>query len=229
MDAVRQLKKVFNFPLRETESEALQLPQLLIEALVHLSDRFEGAPICLVSGYRCRDCNKFQKSSSRHITAEAADVVFLGIDNADLATYLLYLNESDERFRGRLGIGYYPNQEHVHIDVRAKPMYWVDKSPGGTPADYASNSMHPMDAFFRYYDARKAPARRGSGCPMLSEHESSEAEQPEQEAAPQYEVRWKNMLFTEPPSHGTPLMRRKFRGKKVNFAPVLQLDGVDQL
>lgn len=225
-----ELKKVLNFPLNPRRAAEIPLPPMLVEVLVHLSNTFSGAQICVVSGYRCADCGKYQKPSSRHIQGKATDIVLLGIDNVDLATYLLYLNETSERFGQRLGVGYYPNQEHVHVDVRERPKYWVDKSSSADPPDYASNSLLPMDAFFQHYDAQRAPSRRGRACPTLSHAENDTASgEPEDTDTSEYRVRWRNVLFTEPPLRGSPSSRRRFRNKKVDFSLLRELDGLGQL
>src|SRR5690606_15636006 len=136
--AQKSLEAVLNYPIESARAAELRLPPLLVKVLVELSDTFSGAQICIESGYRCGgpDCHKFQNQSSRHISGEAADLVLLGVSAIDLANYALYLNAVDPRFKGRLGVGYYPNQEHIHVDVRDKHLYWVDYSSGFEPPVY---------------------------------------------------------------------------------------------
>jgi hypothetical protein len=49
-----------------------------------------------------------------------------------------------------VGVGYYPNSTHVHLDVREKPCYWVD---------YSTPGAHPMYAWDRRV-ARMSPKER---------------------------------------------------------------------
>jgi uncharacterized protein YcbK (DUF882 family) len=226
-----QIKKVFLFPVVKKQRDEMELPKLLVEVLVHISDTMGGSQICLLSGFRCFEqggtlCNSFQNENSKHLTGHAADITIPGVDNVHLATYALYLNDTDPRFKNRLGVGYYPNEEHVHIDVRDAEKYWVDYSSGDEPPKYDNTHPHPKAAFFKHYDERIAPRRPGGRCPTMNE---LRAEGDGEDTSTSSKVRWRNVLMTEPPLGGSPLSRQRFLDTPIDFSPVRALDGLDQL
>jgi LysM repeat protein len=93
----------------------------LISLLARVSDTFGGRKIRIVSGYR-------PSRGSRHAHAKAVDFSIDGIPNWALRDYLLTLE--------RVGVGYYPNSVHVHLDVRETSAAWVDLSRPGQRARY---------------------------------------------------------------------------------------------
>jgi uncharacterized protein YcbK (DUF882 family) len=214
---VQNIEKALNYP--ETGIEPM--PELLVHVLLELSDVFQGAQVCVASGYRCENCNTHQKSTSKHILGDAADVVLLSVDAIDLASYLLYLNSEDPRFKGRLGVGYYPNQEHVHVDVRDEPKYWVDYSSGAEPPAYDSTRPPPVDAHHKHYDRKIAAYNPGSQCPRVENH-VHEAANPPSPPTP-YRHRWRNVFYTEPPLRGSPDSRRVFAKKPVSFQLIAEM------
>ncbi|HEX2733093.1 MAG TPA: D-Ala-D-Ala carboxypeptidase family metallohydrolase [Polyangiaceae bacterium] len=128
----------------------------LIELLVFLSDTFGGRQMCLVSGYRYPNDNRPGAKKSQHALGTAADIVILGIPNHLLAEYLLWLrDESDSPYRDKIGVGFYPNAYHVHVDVRGYPAYWVDLSGPTQNPQYLSGTLpRPTEAMDRYRDDR---------------------------------------------------------------------------
>lgn len=93
-----------------------------------LTDRLDalreeyGYPIMVSSGYRCPDHNKAVGgvSNSLHVQGRAADLYVDGN----------YQDFYDLVIESRLfdGVGYYPDEEFVHVDVRAdgkKPNYYL--------------------------------------------------------------------------------------------------------
>ncbi len=97
----------------------------LMQLIADVSDEFGGRPIRLVSGYR----EQSWAQGSKHKVGQAFDFSIPGVPNALLKDYLRSLPD--------VGVGYYPNSTHVHLDVRDKPTYWVDYSAPGQPPDYA--------------------------------------------------------------------------------------------
>lgn len=97
----------------------------LIKLMVRVSDTFGGRPIRVVSGYRERSF----AVESKHKVGRAFDFSIPGIPNAVVRDYLRTLN--------RVGVGYYPNSTHVHMDVREESAYWVDESAPGEAPRYA--------------------------------------------------------------------------------------------
>ncbi len=117
---------------RQTDEETRPHGRLM-RALAYLADHFNGRTIVVVSGFRS-DANE----SSRHGNGRALDIRVEGVSNETLRDYCLTLS--------KVGVGYYPRGNFVHIDVRSEAVYWVDWSrpgedplylpPGETPEQY---------------------------------------------------------------------------------------------
>jgi len=97
--------------------------------LYEVGRHYAGHRVEIFSGYRPKAyCTR---AHSRHLTASAIDFRVVGVKNEALIAWL----------RGRfhpVGVGYYPNGVHVHLDVdRTEDAYWVDAgdapSPNGAP------------------------------------------------------------------------------------------------
>lgn len=105
----------------------------LMRILSYLADHFNGRTILVVSAFRSD-----ASDSSRHGNGRAVDIRVEGIPNETLRDYCLTLS--------KVGVGYYPRGNFVHIDVRGEAVYWVDWSrpgeaplylpPGETPEKY---------------------------------------------------------------------------------------------
>lgn len=94
----------------------------LLQLIADVSDEFGGRPIRIVSGYR----ETSYAPDSKHKVGQALDFSIPGVPNEILRDFLRSLPD--------VGVGYYPNSTHVHLDVRDKPTYWVDYSrPGEAP------------------------------------------------------------------------------------------------
>lgn len=102
----------------------VEVDERLIRLLAHVSDVFGGRQVRIVSGYR----EKSHARRSKHTTGRALDFSIPGVPNDVLRDYLRTLPE--------VGVGYYPNSTHVHLDVRDKNGYWVDYSRPGQRPDY---------------------------------------------------------------------------------------------
>ncbi len=110
----------------------------LIALIADVSDEFGGRPIRIVSGYR----ETSYAPGSKHKVGQAFDFSVPGIPNEALRDFLRTLPD--------VGVGYYPNSTHVHLDVREKPCYWVD---------YSTPGAHPLYAWDRRI-ARMSPKER---------------------------------------------------------------------
>ncbi len=77
-----------------------------------------GAPVIVTSGYRCQDYNKVVggAANSYHTFGMAADVFVNGVSTQRLAELA-----EDVGFDG---IGIYPDQAFVHVDVRGYRTRW---------------------------------------------------------------------------------------------------------
>lgn len=88
----------------------------LLELVDHIQDHFEANEIHVVSAYRSPEMNEKLRSEGRkvaekslHMDGEAIDIRIPGISTKELKRYVLALQ--------RGGVGYYPNQQFVHVDV----------------------------------------------------------------------------------------------------------------
>ncbi len=98
----------------------------LVRLLTQISDHFGGRQIVILSGYR--PSGGGTRESSRHVNGRAVDMRIRGVPNTALRDYARTLDS--------LGVGYYPNSSFVHVDVRDRKAYWVDRSGRGQDADY---------------------------------------------------------------------------------------------
>jgi uncharacterized protein YcbK (DUF882 family) len=90
-----------------------------MELIAKVSDMFGGRTIRVVSGYR-------PGHRSKHAHGQALDFFIDGVPNWAVRDYCQTL--------GSVGVGYYPNSYHVHLDVRERLTTWVDLSrPGKRP------------------------------------------------------------------------------------------------
>ncbi len=97
----------------------------LLPRLQKVAHRFPGKMIEIVSGHR-----PDARDTSRHHHGRALDIRVDGISREALRDFLRGLEET--------GVGYYPNSYFVHMDVRDKRGYWVDRSGPGEIADYGT-------------------------------------------------------------------------------------------
>lgn len=100
----------------------------LIRLLARVSDQFGGRKIRIVSGYRERTPHQHTRNS-KHNLGRAVDFSIPGVPNEVIRDYLLHTFDN-------VGVGYYPNSTHVHLDIRDKSTYWVDYSRPGQPPRY---------------------------------------------------------------------------------------------
>jgi uncharacterized protein YcbK (DUF882 family) len=99
----------------------------LIKLVVKISDTFAGRRIRVVSGYREHSF----AVESKHKVGRAFDFSIPGVPNGVVRDYL--------RTLPNVGVGYYPNSTHVHVDVRDESAYWVDDAAPGEPPKYANH------------------------------------------------------------------------------------------
>lgn len=110
----------------------------LIRLLTQVSNQFGGRKIRIVSGYREYSRHQHTKNS-KHYLGRAVDFSIPGVPNEVVRDYLRHT------FRD-VGVGYYPNSTHVHLDIREKDAYWVDHSRPGQPPQYGSPARPPEKA-----------------------------------------------------------------------------------
>jgi len=97
----------------------------LLPRLQKIAQRFPGKTIEIVSGHR-----PDARDTSRHHHGRALDIRVDGVSREALRDFLRGIDET--------GVGYYPNSYFVHMDVRDKRGYWIDRSGPGEVADYGT-------------------------------------------------------------------------------------------
>ena len=103
----------------------LLVDERLVKVITDVSDEFGGRPLRIVSGYR----EHSYAPDSKHKVGQAFDFSIPGVPNAALRDYLRSVPD--------VGVGYYPNSTHVHVDVREREAYWVDYSAPGEHPRYS--------------------------------------------------------------------------------------------
>jgi len=100
--------------------KAEHIEPALVTALQQLRDKV-GHPISILSGYRCVQHNKDEGGAkdSQHIVGKAADVTCPAIPLSDLYDWATTIPDFMDG-----GIGVYPKERFIHVDVRNKPARW---------------------------------------------------------------------------------------------------------
>lgn len=110
----RKVRRAF----RHRSGKSTNIHPRVLELIYRAVKAFDAPWVVLVSGYRPG------RATSRHTMGRAADVVLPGVSDSRLARFF--------RQQGFAGVGQYPLSGFVHIDVREKSYFWVDRSmPGG--------------------------------------------------------------------------------------------------
>ena len=94
---------------------------------------------------------------SRHNFGTAIDYNFDGVSRRELIAWLL--SRRDRKVHG-MGVGYYPNAYHIHMDVREKHAFWVDLNPAGE-----KGSMMVADSYRWFANERKLRTRTAEVTP----------------------------------------------------------------
>jgi uncharacterized protein YcbK (DUF882 family) len=101
----------------------------LVTALQELRDQV-GAPVTVVSGYRCPKHNREVggAKNSQHVLGMAADIVIPGKSVKEMYAAACGVEAFEEG-----GIGLYPKQGFIHVDVRDYMARWAQV--GGKTVD----------------------------------------------------------------------------------------------
>jgi uncharacterized protein YcbK (DUF882 family) len=93
----------------------------LLNLLYAIQKRFSAGEIRFVSAYRA----PYKGQGSNHGYGRAMDLVVPGATDEEVASYA--------RSLGFVGVGIYPISGFVHVDVRERSFFWVDRSGPGQP------------------------------------------------------------------------------------------------
>ena len=105
----------------------------LAQLIYTVAQHFDFKKVLVVAGYRApRVAREKGNPKSPHKKGLACDFRIDGVPNTELRDY--------ERTLPKVGVGYYPNSEFVHLDVRDKhSAFWIDYSRPGERARYSKD------------------------------------------------------------------------------------------
>jgi uncharacterized protein YcbK (DUF882 family) len=109
-----------SFIMRSADGHQHPIDPRLLDLVYQLQQHFGAGEIRFLSGYRTP-----KKPGSNHGYGRAMDLVVPGATDEEVVTYA--------RTLGFLGVGIYPTSGFVHVDVRDRSFFWVDKSGPGAP------------------------------------------------------------------------------------------------
>ncbi|HEX9102230.1 MAG TPA: DUF882 domain-containing protein [Polyangia bacterium] len=120
-----------------------QMSTRLAQLIYEVDKHFGFKRILVVAGYRApRVAREKGNPKSPHKKGVACDFRIEGVPNTELRDY--------ERTLPKVGVGYYPNSEFVHLDVdplRSKhSAFWIDYSRPGERARYSKNPAGDLEA-----------------------------------------------------------------------------------
>ncbi len=137
---IRCYKKNFVIPINY---------RLLVE--MYQAWLYFGQPgVTVFSGCRPREVS----GKSRHVTGNAVDFNLDGIPRRRLVQYFLKRREGLRNYK--LGVGYYPESFHVHLDIRARNAFWVQLVRENGTGYYAPN---PYATFYKKRGHTKTAGR----------------------------------------------------------------------
>lgn len=123
------------FRSRKAKKRRTTHPRLL-RTLAHIQSHFGGKRIEVFSGFRAPVVG--DPLNSYHQVGRAADIRIVGVSKEALFAYC--------RSLPRLGCGYYPRTQFVHVDVRGTATVWVDLSSAGSPRNYVRSARRWLRA-----------------------------------------------------------------------------------
>jgi uncharacterized protein YcbK (DUF882 family) len=111
----------------------------LANLLYDVAKHFDWKRIEIVAGYRApRVAKQKGNPKSPHKQGSAIDLRVAGISSTELRDYVRTAFD-------RVGIGWYPNSDFVHLDVRKKGnAFWIDYSGPGERAKYSKNPSQDL-------------------------------------------------------------------------------------
>jgi hypothetical protein len=103
-----------------SDQQTTDIHPRLLEIAYRAVRHFQAPYVHLISGFRTT------RATSRHNQGRAMDIVLPGVTDERLAAYL--------RQQGFVGVGVYPISGFVHLDVRERSYFWVDRSGPNQPS-----------------------------------------------------------------------------------------------
>jgi uncharacterized protein YcbK (DUF882 family) len=113
----------------------------LADLMYQTAQHFDWKRLLVVAGYRApRIAKKKGNPKSPHKQGLACDFRIEGVANTELRDYLRNAFQ-------RVGVGYYPNSDFVHLDVRKgkASAFWIDYSGPGERAKYSKHPQADLD------------------------------------------------------------------------------------
>lgn len=120
-----------------------QMSTRLAQLIYDIDKHFGFRRILVVAGYRApRVAREKGNPKSPHKKGVACDFRIEGVANTELRDY--------ERTLPKVGVGYYPNSDFVHLDVdplrNRHAAFWIDYSRPGERAKYSKNPDGDLQA-----------------------------------------------------------------------------------
>ena len=156
----------------------------LLDSVYRIARKFAAHEIRVVSGYRTPKPG----THSNHGRGRAMDLIVPGTTDEDVAKFA--------REAGFAGVGIYPVSGFVHVDVRTRSFYWVDRSSPGRTASRRRSRRRRGHGLQEVHgtQAQQADARAralgvaplgGTEAPAAAAAEPDDEDDEEQSAAPQ--------------------------------------------
>ena len=120
----------------------------LVSVLYRLAVELQAPQINVVSGFR----HQRARGHSLHGEGQAIDLIVPGVESDRVAEVA--------RGFGRMGVGLYPTSGFVHIDVRDRSYFWIDRSgpgPRGRVIQVRADESRAADAAYRAEADRIVP------------------------------------------------------------------------
>jgi hypothetical protein len=115
----------------------------LAQLIYDVDKHFGFKRVLVVAGYRApKVAREKGNPKSPHKKGVACDFRIEGVPNTDLRDF--------ERTLPKVGVGYYPNSEFVHLDVdplrNKRSAFWIDYSRPGERAKYSKDPEGDLEA-----------------------------------------------------------------------------------
>lgn len=139
----------------------------LAQLIYQVDQHFDFKRILVVAGYRApRIAREKGNPKSPHKKGVACDFRIEGVANTELRDF--------ERTLPRVGVGYYPNSDFVHLDVDPSRVkhnaFWIDYSGPGERARYSKDPRGDLEAEKAEEGSDEAASvqeQEGGGMPQL--------------------------------------------------------------